>query len=404
MREASWSLVPSAKCGLSKVGPCPHNNLRAPPPPRLVGLYSNRACARATPAKSSIRLASGAVRPKPSILATKLRRDSFPAFTFASRRRNCCSSMAASPPASAHRPAARPRAISSPPGGLMLSEPQLRENRVFRRSVLPPRPLAGRTLVRRGGLPRALQPRQAHGAVDERQVRERLGEIADQALCAQIVFLAEQAHVVGPRDEPLEHALGLLDASGERIGVDQPEAARQECTLARRQPVLGRAGVVAQHQTIDQELALDRRDRAAHARVLRGQETERGNQQQARIEIAGAVALHETAEVLVETVAADVRVNLGAQGAPAIDRAFEPKAFRALDRAIECDPGHDLRIGELLAARAHLPDALVGLAPDLFQMLEQFLLQFPAGTGRAEAAEARMVQRVDAFAVNVELP
>ena len=57
----------------------------------------------------------------------------------------------------------------------------------------------------------------------------------------------------------------------------------------------------------------------------------------------------------------------------------------------------------MLTARAHLPDALVGLAPDRFQMREQLVLQIPAGTGRAQAADPRMMQRVGDFAIHVEL-
>ena len=41
MREASWSLVPMAKWGLSSVAPCHQSTLSAPPPPRLVGAYLN---------------------------------------------------------------------------------------------------------------------------------------------------------------------------------------------------------------------------------------------------------------------------------------------------------------------------------------------------------------------------
>src|SRR5438067_881396 len=102
---------------------------------------------------------------------------------------------------------------------------------------------------------------------------------------------------------------------------------------------------------------------------LRRQEAELGDQQQAGIEVTRAVALDEAAEIAIETLAADVIVNFGGDGAPAIDRAVELEAFRALDRAIERDPAHDLRIGELLPARAHLPDALVGLAPALFHIV-----------------------------------
>src|SRR5581483_2898717 len=97
MREPSWSLVPTAKCGLSSVAPCHHSTLRAPPPPRLVGLYSNLLCARATPEKSSIWLAIGAVRPSATILRTKARRDTLPSFTFSIRPRSARSSMLRTP-------------------------------------------------------------------------------------------------------------------------------------------------------------------------------------------------------------------------------------------------------------------------------------------------------------------
>src|SRR5262249_952434 len=49
MRHPSCALVPPAKGGLSSVAPCHHSTLSAPPPPRLVGLYSNLVWARATP-------------------------------------------------------------------------------------------------------------------------------------------------------------------------------------------------------------------------------------------------------------------------------------------------------------------------------------------------------------------
>src|SRR5205823_5359426 len=87
----------------------------------------------------------------------------------------------------------------------------------------------------------------------------------------------------------------------------------------------------------------------------------------------------------------------------AVDRTFEMEAFRAFQRAIEGHPGHDLRIGEVLSPRAHLPDALIGLAPDRLQMREQLDLQVPPGTGGAEAADARVMQRVGDFPVDVEL-
>ncbi len=54
MREPSWSLVPTAKCGLSSVAPCHQSVLSGPPPPRFVGLYVIFVWAWATPADDSI--------------------------------------------------------------------------------------------------------------------------------------------------------------------------------------------------------------------------------------------------------------------------------------------------------------------------------------------------------------
>src|SRR5438270_1378223 len=91
MREPSWSLVPTAKCGLSKVGACQNSILSGPPPPALVGLYSAPAGVWARPAWASNRVAKGAVRPRPTILCTKVRRDTRPALTAATRSRRSCS-------------------------------------------------------------------------------------------------------------------------------------------------------------------------------------------------------------------------------------------------------------------------------------------------------------------------
>src|SRR5262249_46917119 len=77
------SLVPTAKCGLSKVGACQNNVLSAPPPPDLVGLYSADVAACATPAWAKSWAANGAVRPRPIIWRTKARRDIRRTFTAA---------------------------------------------------------------------------------------------------------------------------------------------------------------------------------------------------------------------------------------------------------------------------------------------------------------------------------
>src|SRR5215471_18065703 len=88
MREPSWSFVPTAKCGLSRVGACQNSVLSSPPPPALVGLYWVSPGGCAIPALASRRLANGADRPRPSILPTSARRDARPAFAAAMSSRS----------------------------------------------------------------------------------------------------------------------------------------------------------------------------------------------------------------------------------------------------------------------------------------------------------------------------
>src|SRR5574341_2283962 len=93
MREPSWSLVPTAKCGLRSVGDCHQSVFRRPPPPRLVGVNVALGWAWARPAEASIWAARGAVSPSATIVCTKRRRLRLPAFTAPTRTLSSCSSM-----------------------------------------------------------------------------------------------------------------------------------------------------------------------------------------------------------------------------------------------------------------------------------------------------------------------
>src|SRR4029077_13227775 len=72
-------------------------------------------------------------------------------------------------------------------------------------------------------------------------------------------------------------------------------------------------------------------------------------------------------------------------------------------RAVDRDPRHHLRMGEMAPRPAHFPEALVGLAPDLFQVLEQRALHVPGGLVGGDAELARLVERIHQLAVDVEL-
>jgi hypothetical protein len=89
------------------------------------------------------------------------------------------------------------------------------------------------------------------------------------------------------------------------------------------------------------------------------------------------IDLGEGAKICVKRPRADFIVDLGAYLAPMLRRAFEAIEFDALDSSVERDPRHHLRMGEMAALAAHLPDAVIGITPDRLEMIEQRALKFP---------------------------
>ena len=97
------------------------------------------------------------------------------------------------------------------------------------------------------------------------------------------------------------------------------------------------------------------------------------------------------------------RVDLVAGRLPALEMiGREAELLDRLDRAVEGDPGHDLRVGEVAPAAAHLPDPLVGLLPGRLEEVKQIC---PAARRRraAQAVAVGLVEGVEDLAVDVEL-
>src|SRR5688572_5324304 len=65
--------------------------------------------------------------------------------------------------------------------------------------------------------------REQHGRVDQREMGERLGKVAEEALADRVVLLRDQTKVVREGDETPEQGTRLLRASdpGQRVG--EPE-------------------------------------------------------------------------------------------------------------------------------------------------------------------------------------
>jgi hypothetical protein len=73
--------------------------------------------------------------------------------------------------------------------------------------------------------------------------------------------------------------------------------------------------------------------------------------------------VYEGPGLRIETIGADIGVDLRPDPRPAFDVTGQVELLRALDHAIERHPGHDFRICEVLALPAHFPDAFIRFAP-----------------------------------------
>ena len=229
--------------------------------------------------------------------------------------------------------------------------------------------------------------------VGEREMGERLREVArTSAPSGRIPRPAGRrrcATPAGARTAPRASSLAALQG----IGLGQPEAADQERALAGRQAVLRLWRVVAQHEAVR---ASSSRSIASTVPRTRGSSAGR----KPTIGISSVLA-SSRCEPNAWTKAPRSRSKPRAQTSAWISSRSSrqrstgpsrPNCSTALTAAVEGDPGHHLRVHEVLAAAAHLPDALVRLLPDLLQVLQQRALQVPAVLVRSEAAPGARMQ------------
>src|SRR5688500_5944207 len=88
---------------------------------------------------------------------------------------------------------------------------------------------------------------------------------------------------------------------------------------------------------------------------------------------------------------------------PSAERAFDTEFLDRLNRPIQSDPGHHLRMGELLLPPANLPDALIRLPPDLLDVSRQRSLNCPCRRIRWQSTDAPMMEGIRDFSVDIEL-
>ena len=105
----------------------------------------------------------------------------------------------------------------------------------------------------RGG---TLGLQQVMGGVDQADVGEGLGEIAQLAAGARVVLLGQQAEVVAHRQEALEQRRRVVGPVELDVGIGQPEATGQESGLRAGQAVARFVVGLAAERIADEAIAM----------------------------------------------------------------------------------------------------------------------------------------------------
>src|SRR5260370_32496264 len=86
-----------------------------------------------------------------------------------------------------------------------------------------------------------------------------------------------------------------------------------------------------------------------------------------------------------------------------VDGAFQSEFLNASNGPIECHPGHHLGMSEMPHWAPDFPDAVIGLAPDLFEAFQQIDLKIEMSQPVILLEAAGVVQNVAEFPKNVQL-
>jgi hypothetical protein len=128
--------------------------------------------------------------------------------------------------------------------------------------------------------------REVERGVHEREMGERLREVPQQSAGVRVVLLGHQPEVVAEVDEPAEQLVRLVVAPEQLVAVAEPERAREEDALARRQPVDARlVRAVAEDKAVLKQLPFHRLDGAPDALVGGGEEADERQEEKARVEL-----------------------------------------------------------------------------------------------------------------------
>ena len=160
------------------------------------------------------------------------------------------------------------------------------------------------------------------GGLDQREVGEGLGEVAEVVRGARVELLRVEPERRGDPQELFHQVAGALLLADDRQAGDQPEGADQEAPLLARHAVVGLVGAVAQDEAVLGEVVGDRQHARAQALVVARQEAEDRRQQVGGVERVGLVVLAQDAAFALSPCVEDVRPDLLGGRAPRRPRAW----------------------------------------------------------------------------------
>src|SRR5262245_57691206 len=120
------------------------------------------------------------------------------------------------------------------------------------------------------------------GCVNQRQMNERLREVAEERAASRINLLGKQADVVGARDQAVHERRRFDRAAGPREGTDKPEGAVQKAALPSLYAV---GGAVPIDEVAFAQVAADRVDCRSDAYAVRIPESDNRQHEQAGVHI-----------------------------------------------------------------------------------------------------------------------
>src|SRR5258708_1841620 len=114
---------------------------------------------------------------------------------------------------------------------------------------------------------RALGTREVQRRVHERDVRERLREVAEHTLALRIILFCEETNIVHKTEEPLEVRLRLFVPTKQYEHIDVPKRAGEKCALSFGQSINARMRDVTTYEAINKKVLLDRHHRVNDPRI-----------------------------------------------------------------------------------------------------------------------------------------